>query len=259
MLNPESSVKLRQSIVITLSFIGVLWFVKIFEVALDYDLGIYGIFPRTVKGSLGILTGPLVHGDVYHLLSNTFPILILGIGILYFYNKIAIEVTLLIYLMTGFWVWVAARPAYHIGASGLVYGLLAFLLISGFIRRDTRTLAISFIVFFLYGGSLFSGFAPTSENVSWESHILGAIAGIFCAWYFRKANTGYFQPQMANPYDYDEFEDEQSKNWHYQSANGVEFNYKLTDTAKEENEEEKTVYTFTLGDKKNSSASDTSE
>ncbi len=191
-MNTSVNGKFSKSIIYTSAFVGLLWIIKLIENLFDYDFGIYGIFPRTIRGSLGIITGPLVHGDEYHLISNTLPILILGIGIIYFYEKAALSVFTLIYFMTGFWVWVAAREAYHIGASGLVYGMLFFLLFSGFIRKDPSTLAISFIVLLIYGGSLFSGFVPTEETVSWESHILGAVAGTFCAVYFRK--TTIFSP-----------------------------------------------------------------
>jgi hypothetical protein len=103
---------------------------------------------------------------------------------MYFYNKIAREVFLWIYFMTGIWVWIVARDAYHIGASGLVYGLVAFLLFSGLFRRDARSIAISLVVIFLYSGML-AGILPTSSSISWESHLLGAFAGLFCAFYFR--------------------------------------------------------------------------
>ncbi|MBL3655687.1 rhomboid family intramembrane serine protease [Fulvivirga sediminis] len=182
----QSGVKLRRSIYYTLAFVSIIWIVKIIEYTFHYNFGDFGILPRTVSGSIGIFTAPFIHGDVYHLLSNTFPLISLGIGIFYFYDKIAITVILLIYIMTGFWVWVAARDAYHIGASGVIYGMLTFLLLSGFLKRDAKSLAVSFIVLFIYGGSFFTGVIPGDQAVSWESHLMGAIAGIFCAIYFRK-------------------------------------------------------------------------
>lgn len=165
-----------------------LWAVKIIETTYQIDLGYMGIKPLTLEGTVGIITGPLIHGDLFHLISNSFPLLILGVTFFYFYNKIAFPVFGLIYLMTGFWVWLTAREGYyHIGASGLVYGLLMFLLVSGFIRRDRATLAISFIILFLYGGTLFMGLVPGETHISWESHLMGAVAGALCAFYFRKS------------------------------------------------------------------------
>lgn len=184
----EDARKLRRSIYITLSFIAIIWMVKIVETTYEIDLGEFGILPRTLAGTIGIVTAPLIHGDIYHLISNSFPLLILGVTFFYFYDRVASIVLLLIYLMTGFWVWIAAREGYyHIGASGVVYGLLSFLLCSGFLRGDRRSLSISFIILFLYGSTFFFGLIPGDARVSWESHLMGAIAGIFCAVYFKGA------------------------------------------------------------------------
>lgn len=180
--------RFRRSVIFTLSFVFVLWFIKAYEWSTGVDLSGLGILPRTLRGSIGIVTGPLVHGDLFHLLSNTFPIILLGIGVLYFYPRIGLRVVVLVYLLTGTWVWIAARDAYHIGASGLVYGLFSFILIGGFIRKDRRALVLSMVTIFLYGGSMFSGLMPVDNNISWESHLLGLVAGIFCAIYFKSEN-----------------------------------------------------------------------
>lgn len=176
---------LKRGIYITLSFVLLLWIIKSIEWAEDIDLGYFGILPRTLRGSIGILTGPLIHGDLFHLLSNTFPLVILGLGLFYFYHEIALEVFIWIYLATGFWVWIIGREAYHIGASGIVYGLMMFIFWGGVFRRNPRSLAISMIVFFLYGYMIY-GIFPTDETVSWESHLMGSVAGIFLAIYFKK-------------------------------------------------------------------------
>lgn len=158
---------------------------KAIEWGVSSDFGMLGILPRTLTGTVGILTGPLVHGDFSHLLSNTSSLLLLLIALFYFYDKIALEVFLWIYLMTGIWVWIAARPAYHIGASGLVYGIVTFLFFSGLLRKDPRSMAVALATMFLYGGMIY-GIFPGNEGISWESHMLGAVAGTFCAFYFRK-------------------------------------------------------------------------
>ncbi len=175
----------RRATYLTLAFVFLIWTVKSIEWAGGIDFGSFGILPRTLKGSIGIITAPLIHGDFMHLMSNTFPLIILGIGLFYFYHAIALEVFMWIYLASGFWVWVAGRDAYHIGASGLVYGLAMFIFWGGIIRRDARSLAISMIIFFLYGYMLY-GLIPGEEGVSWESHLMGSIIGIFLAFYFRK-------------------------------------------------------------------------
>lgn len=175
----------KRGIYLTLSFVLLLWAVKSVEWAKDIDLGYFGILPRTLKGSIGIITGPLIHGDLLHLMSNTFPLLVLGLGLFYFYHRIALEVFIWIYLATGFWVWVIGRDAYHIGASGIVYGLMMFIFWGGVFRRNPRSLAISMIIFFLYGYMIY-GMFPGDEGVSWESHLMGSMAGVFLAVYFKK-------------------------------------------------------------------------
>lgn len=175
----------RRSIVIALSFVFLLWLIRALEDSMMVDLGVWGILPRSIGGLVGILTAPLIHGSAFHLLSNTFPLIMLLIAVFYFYEKIATEVFIWIYITTGFWVWVMAREAYHIGASGLVYGLAAFLFFSGIFRKDARSIAVSLVIAFIHGGML-QGLVPAESSVSWESHLLGSAAGIFCSFYFRK-------------------------------------------------------------------------
>ena len=165
--------------------VSILWAVKIFEGVANTDLSVLGILPRTLEGTIGIIASPFIHGDYLHLITNTFPLLFLGVALFYFYDRIALQVLLIIYLLSGFWVWIMARDAYHIGASGVVYGLMSFMLFSGFIRRDSKTMAISFIIMLLYGGSLFTGLIPAENGVSWESHLSGFLIGIVCAIYFK--------------------------------------------------------------------------
>lgn len=181
------SIRFRKALFFTLIFVCLLWFIKIIEISFEQDFGILGIYPRTLKGMVGIFTSPFIHNDIYHLISNSFPLLLLGVGVLYFYQEISHFLIAFIYLLSGFWVWLTGREAYHIGASGIVYGLLFFLLVSGFIKRDRRQLAISFVILVLYGGSMFAGMFP-SPLISYEAHITGAIAGVIMAVYFRKHN-----------------------------------------------------------------------
>lgn len=174
----------QKSLLFTLGFTSLLWAVKAVEWSTATDLGAFGILPRTLTGFTGIITGPLIHGDALHLLSNTFPLMLLMLAIFYFYDKIALEVFMWIYLITGFWVWLAARQAYHIGASGLVYGLASFLFFSGLFRKDVRSVAVALCIAFLYGGMV-QGVFPSAQGISWESHLLGTAAGILCSFYFR--------------------------------------------------------------------------
>src|ERR1043165_6076680 len=166
-------------------FVMVLWGIKLFEVAEYVNLAWYGLYPRKAAGLIGIITAPLLHGDFPHLISNTLPLLVLGPIIFYFYRAIAFDVFFWVYLMTGVWVWAAGSANYHIGASGIVYGFITFLFFSGVFRKDTRLLALSLFVTFLYGGAVW-GILPLQKGVSWESHMLGSLAGLITAYNFRK-------------------------------------------------------------------------
>jgi membrane associated rhomboid family serine protease len=174
-------------------FVFVLWAIRIFEYIFKIDLSHFGILPRSYIGLPGILFSPLIHGNFDHLLSNTLPLLILGIIIMYFYRRIAFEVFFWVYLMTGVWVWISANSkGYHIGASGLVYGFLSFLFFSGVFRKDRRSIALALLVTLVYGGLVW-GIFPLQPGVSWESHFFGALSGAICAYQYRN-----FTGEIAN-------------------------------------------------------------
>ena len=161
------------------------WVVFLVQWATGTGFHELGILPRTWKGVAGILTAPFVHEDINHITSNTVPLLVVGTGLFYFYREIAWRVVVMIWLLTGFWVWLAARESYHIGASGLIYGFVCFLFFSGLIRRDRQMLALSLLVTFLYG-SMVWGILPVDQHISWEAHLFGSFAGIFAAVVYRK-------------------------------------------------------------------------
>ena len=198
----EEKKLLRKSIFYPFLFVALLWVIKLLEIYFNWNLVDFGIRPRVPEGLIGIITGPLVHANYDHLLSNTLPLLVVGTGMIYFYGEIAFRVMALIYLFTGFWVWIAARPDSHIGASGLIYGFVCFLFFSGIFRKDRRLLAISLLVTFLYG-SLVWGILPVDQTISWESHLFGSVAGILCAIYFRKegpqAVTHVWEDEIVEP------------------------------------------------------------
>jgi membrane associated rhomboid family serine protease len=122
----------------------------------------------------------MVHGNIIHLISNTFPLLFLGGTLFYFYPRIATAVFFRAYIWTNILVWLFARSANHIGASGLVYGIAFFLIFYGLLRRDFMSLMISIVTILLYGG-VFYGVLPSDPNISWESHFGGALVGITSA------------------------------------------------------------------------------
>lgn len=186
-MNTQEKHIFRKAVYLSLGFTFLLWVIKGIEWSMKIDLGYLGILPRRAEGLTGVLTGPLVHGDLFHLLSNTFPVIFLGVALFYFYDKIATEVFAWIYISTGLWVWAIAREAYHIGISGVIYGVAAFIFFSGIFRKNNRLMALSIAVVVLYGGMVY-GIIPSTKtpNMSWESHLLGAMSGVLMALFFRK-------------------------------------------------------------------------
>jgi membrane associated rhomboid family serine protease len=178
--------KLLLSMIIPGIFVFVMWMVKIIEVLFNIDLSQYGIYPLTLKGLEGIIFSPFIHASFGHLFSNTLPLFFLSIALFYFYSEVALKVFIWTYILTGVMVWVAGREAWHIGASGLVYGLASFLFFSGIIRRYFRLIALSLLIVFLYGSMIWGLFPGIYKNVSWESHMLGFFSGIILAVAYRK-------------------------------------------------------------------------
>lgn len=191
MRNPVS--KFQFSILYPALFVILLWIIKFYEIVEKTNFIGYGLYPRTLHGLQGILFSPLIHVDTDHLIANSIPLLILGSITLFFYRSIAFQIFFWVYLMTGIWVWAAARNYFHIGASGIIYGFETFLFFSGVFRKDTRLLGLSLFVVFLYGSTVW-GILPLKNGVSWESHLLGALAGLITAYHFRNegpANRTY--------------------------------------------------------------------
>ncbi len=178
---PQSSV--IGSSVVPFRFVFLMWLCFFLETNYQWNISNYGIKPRTPEGLIGIFIGPLAHGDVLHLLSNTVPLLFLGATLFFFYRNIAGTVFFRAYFWTNAIVWLFARPSNHIGASGVVYGLAFFLIFFGLFRRDVTSIIISVITIVLYG-SVFYGVLPVDPQISWESHLGGALVGITSAFTF---------------------------------------------------------------------------
>lgn len=161
-----------------------MWAVFVLDHGLGMEIARHGLMPRTAAGLIGILTAPFIHADLEHLIGNSVPLLVLGTAFIYFFPTIALRVTAIAWLATGLGVWLAGRSSIHIGASGLVYALAAFLFLSGMLRRQRTQMGLSLLIVFLYG-SMFWGIFPIVPRMSWESHLWGAVAGLILAWVHR--------------------------------------------------------------------------
>jgi membrane associated rhomboid family serine protease len=185
----EEKQKLLRALTIPAILVFLMWGIKLVEFGFDVSFAFLGTNPLQINGIQGIFLMPFVHGDFNHLLANSGPFLILGTALFYFYKDISIRVLVGIWLLSGIWVWFGGRDSWHIGASGVIYGLSSFLFFSGVIRKNTQLAALAMIVAFLYGSTIwgiFPDFFP-EENISWEGHLGGFVAGIILAVYYRKS------------------------------------------------------------------------
>src|SRR5687768_6774842 len=166
-------------------FVLLIWLIHLLQELLNIPLTRLGVFPGTIDGLPGILTSPLIHGSWEHLFYNSISFLILGAIIFWFYPKIALRSFVLLYLLSGLGVWLFAQSnSYHIGASGLVYGMVSLVFWNGLFRRNLKSTVLALIVLVLYAG-YFGGIVPGKDGISWESHLLGALAGIGLAWFYK--------------------------------------------------------------------------
>ena len=173
----------RLAMRMALVFIGILWTIFIIDAAFGLRLARFGLRPGSVNGLIGIFTAPLLHGNFPHILSNTLPMFISLTATLYLYPNSAMRVIPAIWVGSGALAWFFARPSLHIGASGLIYGLLAYVFVSGILRRDMRSISVSLLVGFLYG-SMVWGVLPIRPQMSWEMHLTGAAVGVLMAFIF---------------------------------------------------------------------------
>jgi len=173
---PAAAHTIHEEIHGVLLFIGAIWAVFLVSLVLP-GVDQYGVIPRKPGGLIGILAMPFLHGNLQHVVSNTIPLFVLLI-LLAGSRAESWEVVVIISLLGGLLLWIFGRPAIHIGASGLISGLTAFLILSGFLERRPIPLLIALVVGFLYGGSLVLGVVPRlGSQISWDGHLCGAVAG----------------------------------------------------------------------------------
>lgn len=181
------------ALVVPVLFLLVIWLVFAVDELGGLDLSRHGIRPRRMEGLRGILTAPLLHGGPMHAFNNSVALLALGWGLFFFYPRVALRVLAFVWVVGGAGVWASALSGNHIGASGVVYGLAAFLFLSGVLRRQRTLMALSLVVVFLYGGLIWGVF-PFDPGMSWESHLWGGIAGVVMAVVFRRVPPAVQDP-----------------------------------------------------------------
>lgn len=177
--------RFRRALWTSVGFVAALAWIKLLEAVFGQSLTALGVFPGNPWGLIGVLTGPLVHGSIEHLLSNAFGLIVLGTLALYAYPKATWRALPLIWIGSGLFTWAIGRENPHFGASGLTHGLMFFLFGLGVLRWDRRAIAVALVVFFLYGGMLLT-VLPREPGISWEYHLGGALMGAMAAIAWRR-------------------------------------------------------------------------
>ncbi len=160
--------------------VGALWLVAAVQSLTGINYVWLGVFPRTLSGLPGVVTAPLIHESWHHLLSNTAPLLGLGVIAMYGFPRATRHAVPVIWLLSGLGVWLFGRESFHIGISGLTHGLMFYVVLMGFLRRDPLSIALALVVFLLFGG-MASGIIPAEPAISFEYHLFGAMAGVLAA------------------------------------------------------------------------------
>jgi len=164
-----------------ISLIAVIWVVEVVNVFLGHSLTSFGVLPRSLFGLIGIPVTPFIHGSIWHAVMNTVPLAILGGLTIITGEKRFWSATVGIILISGILVWIFARGANHVGASGLVFGYFGLLITRAVIERTPLAIIVGFLTVIFYGGLLI-GLLPLRAHVSFEGHLAGLIAGIAIVW-----------------------------------------------------------------------------
>jgi membrane associated rhomboid family serine protease len=179
-----SEKRFRIVLLITGLTVGVFFLIHILNLSMDMKLNQLGVEPRVLSGLIGIIAAPLIHGSWSHLIGNSMSFIVLASLLFYFYPDIGYRIFAMSWIIVGILVWIFGRQSFHIGASGVIYAMAGFLVLSGIIRRHYQLMSISLIVIFLYG-SMFWGIFPGQPGISWESHLSGFLVGFTLAVIFR--------------------------------------------------------------------------
>ncbi|MGW0475758.1 rhomboid family intramembrane serine protease [Streptomyces coeruleorubidus] len=170
-----------------LAWIALLWLLEVMDVVSGHALDGLGVTPRTPSELVDVVPSAFIHFGFAHLAANTVPLLVLGFLAALAGLRRFLLVCALIVLVDGLGVWLIA-PAHTntAGASGLIFGLFGFLLVSGFVERRPWGVLAGILIAAIWGGSILAGLAPTQTGVSWQGHLLGLLAGVAAAFVFRR-------------------------------------------------------------------------
>ncbi|MGY8919404.1 MAG: rhomboid family intramembrane serine protease [Flavobacteriales bacterium] len=186
-------------------FVILIWLIFWVEFRFNVDLKSFGIQPRKLEGISGIIFSPFLHSSLEHLFNNSIPLFLLSSAIFFFYRTISWKIIFLGIFLSGLLTWIIGRDSTHIGASGLIYVLISFIFFKGIISKNFNLMALSLIVVFIYGGTIWYIF-PIKNNMSWEGHLSGFMIGVLLALLFKK-NTPVNKVYKWENEDYDNTND----------------------------------------------------
>lgn len=169
--------------------VAVLWALELWDQLNGQRLDQYGIEPHRIDGLDGVLWAPLLHAGLPHLMSNTIPLLVLGWLLLANGVRQFVAVTATVWIVAGLGTWLIAAGGTHIGASGVAFGWMVFLLVRGFFVRSFAQILVAVVLFFYWGGMLW-GVLPTQPLISWQGHLCGALGGLLAAWLVARSTRG---------------------------------------------------------------------
>lgn len=197
---------MKNAIGLAIVVTALMWVIHSAVVLFNLNQHVLGLIPGEISRLYAVITAVVVHGSYEHLFNNTLPLLILISMLWYGYPNSRIRVLTLIWVLSGIGVWLFARQATHLGASGLTHGLFFFLFTVSLFRRDKRSVVLMMIAFFMYGGMIMTIF-PREPGISYEYHFFGGLAGVIAAilWHQRdpKLAEKRYQWEQASYYDPD--------------------------------------------------------
>ena len=179
-MNSSERLSTRHQLQLSIAILLVITVLEVINLMTGRVLNQWGNIPREVDALFGILTGPFLHGSLWHFISNIVPLAVFLFLMQHYGHRRFIASSLLIILSTGLLVWLFGRTAIHIGASGVLYGYFGFLLVAGFISRRPSQILVSLFVGVFYGGMIV-GVLPSGPFISWESHLFGFVSGLIAA------------------------------------------------------------------------------
>lgn len=193
----RSSPNRKGAYVLLISMLALMWVSEAIDQMFPVNLDAEGVYPRTVDGLSGIIFHPFLHGDWPHLVGNSVALAVLGSIIALSGLRVLFSVTLASWLVGGVVIWLIGAPVSHIGASGIVFGFIFFVIVRGIFTRKLLHLAVGLVIAFYYGLGALAGLSPLQTGISWEGHLGGAIGGVLAAWNAGQTRRGKKAPTAA--------------------------------------------------------------